>query len=80
MSDEKVKKWWDRKDAERDMMRARSESNDFKKQQKNMDFINSHSDNYIGGESGIMLGKKYNELNPREKNLVNQAYNVKDAD
>ena len=80
MSDEeKIKKWWDRKDGgARDFFRARADSSDFKEQQKNMNFKNSHRDNYIGGESGILLGKKYSDLNPKERNEVKNAYKVSD--
>lgn len=73
-----VEKWWDKNDGARDILRHRQFSDDCKRQQQNMDFKNTHSKNYVGNgyskQSGIALGKKWNELNPKEQQEVRKVY------
>ena len=74
MNDEKIQNAWDKKDHIREYWRERADGSRYKEQQKNMNTKNPYKDNYIGGESGILLGKKWTDLNPRERNLVKKAF------
>jgi hypothetical protein len=64
--------WWDKCGS--DFFKWRQFSAATTIQQKNLDAKNPHSNNYIGGESGIFLGKPWAKLNYIEKCNIIYVY------
>ena len=66
--------WWDTKGS--DLLRHRQFSDDTKEQQQAMDATNPLHVNYIGGQSGILLGKDWDALTPDERYRVLKVYTL----
>ena len=74
---EDAEKWWDNTGS--DMMRLRTFSGTREEQQNALNATNPVHPNYIGGQSGILLGNRWSMLTPQERYRVVHAYTLTSA-
>jgi len=71
---EDAERWYD--SIGRDMLKKRQFSDDSKEQQNALNAINPLHPNYIGGNSGILLGLAWVMLTPVERRRIMFAYTL----
>ncbi len=69
-----AEKWWNAKGS--DMLKKRQFSEGSRAQQEALDAVNPLHVNYIGGESGILLGLPWEKLRPDEKYRILKVYTL----
>lgn len=67
--------WWEKIGSK--LMQRRSFSDDFKTQQDALNATNPVHPQYIGGQSGILLGMPFDNLTPDEKYQIVKVYCLK---